>query len=138
MRAGMVMIVLLLGLALVAGLIFMDWGAAVVASTESSPVPALTNTPPAPPPTVPPPPTVIPVGKVFAPVVYDLVSTPTATLAVQPTRTAPPPPPTVAPVGQVFAPVVYDLVTTPTVTMPTATLGVQPTRTPAPLPSPPP
>lgn len=81
-----------------------------------------------------PPPTAIPVGQVFAPVIYDLVTTPTATLAVQPTRTAPAPPPIVTPVGQVFAPVVYDLVTTPIVTTPTATPAFQPTRTPVGLP----
>jgi hypothetical protein len=81
MRAGMMWFVLLVGLALVAGLIFMDWGAAVVASTGSSPTPFLTNTPPA------LLPSATPVDEAFMPVVFGLETAPTATQAVVPTKT---------------------------------------------------
>ena len=52
--------------------------------------PVATNTPEPPP--SPPPPTATPVDSAYAPVVFDMASTPTATLEVEPTHTPEPPP----------------------------------------------
>ena len=83
-----------------------------------------------PPPTPPSPPTATPVDRSFAPVVFDLASTPTATRDTrtpEPTDTPPAPFPSSTPVDQSFAPAVFDLASTPTATrdartpMPTVT-----------------
>ncbi|MCW5862572.1 MAG: hypothetical protein KIT52_05670 [Anaerolineae bacterium] len=86
-----------------------------------------------PPPTPPSPPTATPVDRSFAPVVFDLASTPTATRDTrtpEPTVTPPAPFPSSTPVDRAFAPVVLELGRSPTpvVTAPPPTVG--PTVTP--------
>lgn len=94
--------------------------------------------------TVPPEPgssTPTAAGRAYAPVVFELARTatatrPPATPTIGPTRTVPPPPgsPTPTAVGRAYAPIVFELVRTSTPTVPPMTPTLGPTNT---IPAPP-
>jgi hypothetical protein len=132
--SGAVILVLL-----VAGLLMLEAGSAVVASTAQTPMAMLTPTnPPLPdtPTGVPPYPSATPVDSAFAPIVFEQARPATATISpdASPTMwltpTGIPPYPSATPVDSAFAPIVFEQMRTATATFtPTATISPDATPT---------
>jgi hypothetical protein len=126
---------------LIAGWLMLKAGSAVVASTAQTPTAMPTSTDPPPPVS----PTATPVDSAYAPAVFEMARTATATIspdasptiwltATNPplpdTPTAVPPYPSATPVDSAYAPVVFEMARTATATFtPTATISPDATPT---------